>query len=196
MTLPLVPQSQLEVRPIDWSGLNQRYLNPGELEVLCALLRSVKPRRVLEIGVNSGRTAKAILANVPGIEAYLGIDVPRTYTPAPRAQRNEVPLAPGQMVNGDPRFWLMLKKNGSLDLAPEDIGGFDAVFIDGDHGREAVTHDTWLAWSVVRPGGLVIWHDYNQSRAVDVTAVLDEFCAAGVQLQHVEKTWIAFERRA
>ena len=68
MTLPKVKQSQIDVRPIDWGDMPRRFLNPGELEVLVALVRSVKPRGVLEFGVNVGRTAKAILANVPGIE--------------------------------------------------------------------------------------------------------------------------------
>ena len=80
--LPSVPQSLLDVRPIDWNGLPRRFLNKGELETLIALMRSVCPRHVIEFGVNVGRTAKAILANVAGIESYTGIDVMPGYVPA------------------------------------------------------------------------------------------------------------------
>ena len=81
--LPSVPQSSLDLQPIDWTGLPTRFMPPGDLEVLIALVRSVNPRHVIEFGVNVGRTAKAILANVPGIGGYTGIDVPLTYVPEP-----------------------------------------------------------------------------------------------------------------
>ena len=58
--LPIVPQSLLNVKPIDWAGLPRRFMNPGELEVLIALLRPLAPRHVIEFGVNVGRTARAI----------------------------------------------------------------------------------------------------------------------------------------
>ncbi len=43
-------------------ALTRRFMNPGELEVLVALIGSVKPETVIEIGVNEGRTAKAMPA--------------------------------------------------------------------------------------------------------------------------------------
>jgi predicted O-methyltransferase YrrM len=39
-------------------------------------------------------------------------------------------------------------------------GFFDSVFIDGGHAYDIVGNDTRLAIELVRPGGLVIWHDY------------------------------------
>ena len=68
MTLPQVNQSQFDIRPIDWTGLPTRFLNPGELEVLIALVRDVSPTAVIEFGVNVGRTAKALLSNVETID--------------------------------------------------------------------------------------------------------------------------------
>jgi len=146
LSLPKVAQSQLDVRPIDWRGLPQTFMNRGELEVLIALVASVEPKAVLEIGVNEGRTAKAILANVPGIEKYIGIDVPPGYVTAREVQRKEVPEKPGHLASSDGRFELVLRPRGSMDLSEKEFPGlFDAVFIDGDHGFEAVLHDTLLA---------------------------------------------------
>jgi predicted O-methyltransferase YrrM len=192
MPLPLIAQSALDVRPIDWTGLPTRFLNPGELEALIALVRSVQPRAILELGVNVGRTAKAILANVPGIERYVGVDVEPGYVPSKAVQANERAPNPGDMVAGDARFRLILKPRGSLDLKPEDIGPVDVVFVDGDHGRAAVTHDSALASSIVRPGGIIVWHDYHQLGTVDVREVLDELASAGAPIFHVEKTWLAY----
>ena len=171
-------------------------MNPGELEALIALLRSVEPRGVIEFGVNVGRTAKAILANVPGIEAYQGIDVTPDYVPSKKVQRNEVPADPGEMVRDDPRFELIVKPRGSLDLGAADLKPCDAAFIDGDHGRDAVLHDTALAKALVRPGGIIVWHDYHDLGTVDVRPVLHELRLAGADIRHVEVTWLAFQRVA
>jgi len=39
-------------------------------------------------------------------------------------------------------------------------GFFDTAFIDGGHVPDVVTSDTRKALRLVRPGGLIIWHDY------------------------------------
>jgi predicted O-methyltransferase YrrM len=194
MTLPNIPQALLSVRPIDWSGLPRRFMNPGELEVLVALFRPIRPRHVIEFGVNVGRTAKALIANVPGIETYTGIDVPVGYVPAKAVQRGEVPARPGELVNGDPRFRLVIRPRGSLDLTADDLAPCDAVFIDGDHSRDGVAHDTALAFALTRPGGMIVWHDYHDRGTVDVKPFLDERRARGRTIARVQGTWLAFER--
>jgi predicted O-methyltransferase YrrM len=194
MKLPLVPQASLNIQPIDWTGLDRRFLNPGELEVLVALVRSVNAKGVLEIGCNTGRTAKALLDNVPSIERYQGIDVKQGYIPSKAVQRHEVPRDPGHMAMHNPRFELLLSERGSFDLMPDDLLPCDVCFIDGDHGAEAVQHDTDLAHDVVRHGGMIIWHDYHSLATVDVRDVLDALYAGGAPIVHVESTWIAYQK--
>lgn len=171
-------------------------MNKGELETLIALMRSVRPHHVLEFGVNVGRTAKAILANVAGIERYTGIEVTPDYVPSKAVQRNEVPAFPGALVEDDPRFKLVVRPRGSLDLTAADLAPCNAAFIDGDHGHEAVMHDTALARAVVRPGGIIVWHDYHDLGTVDVKTVLEDMSRAGDPIVHVEQTWLAYERVA
>jgi predicted O-methyltransferase YrrM len=166
-----------------------------DLETLIALIRSVNPRHVIEFGVNVGRTAKAIMTNVPGIERYTGIDVPLDYVPLLALQLDNAVPNPGEMVLSDPRFQLIVKPHGSLDLTPSDLAPCDAVFIDGDHGRAAVLHDTTLARALVRPGGIIIWHDYQTLGNVDVKDVVDEMCQAGAPIYQVLNSWLAFERK-
>lgn len=189
-----MPQQDFDIRPIDWSTLTQRYMNAGELEVLIGLVRSVRPRSVLEIGVNEGRTARAILQNVDSVKGYQGVDVVRSYVPSKDVQRREVPQRPGWMAFDDPRFQVIVRPRGSLDLAPADLEPCDVAFIDGDHGAEAVRHDSRLARELVRPGGMLIWHDYHDLDVVDVRDVLEEFADQGAPIFAVENTWLAFER--
>lgn len=38
---------------------------------------------------------------------------------------------------------------------------FDVAYIDGDHTAGAAMRDAVLAWTLLRPGGLLIWDDYE-----------------------------------
>ncbi len=40
-------------------------------------------------------------------------------------------------------------------------------------GSQAVLHDTALARSLVRKGGIIVWHDYHGQDTVDVRRVLE-----------------------
>jgi predicted O-methyltransferase YrrM len=176
------------------SGLHSRYVNPGELDVLIHLIAGVGARTVLEIGANTGRTAKAILRNIPGIERYFAVDVPADYRTPMTVQRKEVQSNPGALAMDDPRFRLIICGRGSFDLMPGDLPKMDAVFIDGGHEAAAVRHDYALARALLNPGGIVIFHDDHGRDVVDVSVVLDDLHDEGSQIVHVTGTWLAFER--
>lgn len=151
-------------------------------------------RRVAEFGCNNGRTAAAVLRNLPDIERYIGVDVLAGYSFACKVQAKEVPQTAGELALGDPRFELVLRKRGTFDLAAEDFPELDAVFIDGDHSETAVRHDYALAKAIVRRGGIIVFHDDNGLGVVDVSRVLDSLADSGANIQHVAGTWLAFER--
>ncbi|WP_172352689.1 class I SAM-dependent methyltransferase [Mesorhizobium sp. NZP2298] len=194
LQIPAVTQDSIGCTPIDKTGLNTRFMNPGELEAVVALARLAKPKVVVEFGVNEGRTAKALMLNIDTIERYVGIDVPQGYVTDKAVQRREVPQQPAHFALDDPRFRLLIARRGSHDLAADDLPKCDFVFIDGDHGRAGVVKDTLLATRIVRPGGIIAWHDYHHLGTVDVREVLEEYYDAGRPIQHVEGTWLAFMR--
>jgi predicted O-methyltransferase YrrM len=165
------------------------YMVPGEQETLLALLDSVKPAPevMAEIGVNLGLTAHAVLHRVKSISRYIGIDVQPSYKFELKFQQGDRPAEPGWLVKGDPRFRLILRGKGEL---PQSA---DVVFIDGDHGPRNVLQDSIWASSVVRSGGIIIWHDYGNTPA-EVTGVLDRLHAEGRDLTHVAGTSLVFER--
>lgn len=176
------------------SGLPDRYVHPGELDVLIHLVRSVDARTVVEFGCNNGRTAAAILRNVPTVERYVGVDVPRGYNFACKVQAREAPRVAGELALDDGRFEMKLRQRGTLDLTVADLPNCDVVFIDGDHSEQVVRHDYALARGIVRSGGLIVFHDDNGLDVVDVSRVLDGLHAEGVDVQHVAGTWLAFVR--
>lgn len=150
-------------------------------------------RTVVEFGCNNGRTAAAVLRNVQTVERYIGVDVPVGYVTPCKVQRREVPDVPGELALVDPRFELILRERGTFDLTADDLPACDVVFIDGDHSESAVLNDRSLAQRIVRPGGLIVYHDDNGLRTVDVSRVLDDLHERGADIQHVAGTWLAYE---
>lgn len=172
-----------------WQTVSARmYMQPGEQEVLLTLADSVQPSSMIEIGVNEGRTALAVLQNIPTITRYLGVDAPPGYQFEIPLQQREQPDDPGHMVKHDPRFELILRGDDA-----EITGPFDVAFIDGDHGYASVLRDYSLARRLVRSGGIIIFHDYDNG-TVQVTDALHLIAEDGRLLNHVAGTWLVFER--
>jgi predicted O-methyltransferase YrrM len=190
--LPVTSQFEFNVTPIAWLGLHREYQNAGELEILVALARSIQACTMLEIGCRDGRTARLMLHNVLSLTHYLGIEVGENYEPQHDYQCAEMPQWPGEHAVADPRFDLVIRARGSLDLTAAELPAFDIAYIDGDHGDRAVRHDSMLALEVVRPGGLIVWHDYNNATTVDVKKIIDELAEFGFPIKLIERTWFAY----
>ena len=83
---------------------------------------------------------------------------------------------------------------------PSDF--FDSALIDGGHQPDVVVSDTRKALSVVRPGGMVLWHDFcpvpeiraRFSSAAGVTcgieSILPELSSHFSQLLWIDPSWI------
>lgn len=74
---------------------------------------------------------------------------------------------------------------------------FDSVLIDGGHQTDVVLSDTRKALSVLRPGGVIMWHDYCPkpevcAQSVVIRGVTDAIEALRPELhaQLAELSWI------
>ncbi len=79
-----------------------------------------------------------------------------------------------------------------FDEAPFQ-GACDVVFVDGSHAHSYVVSDTAKALSMVRPGGLVLWHDYSPE-CPGVFRALNRL-AARLPLVHIQGTTLVAYRR-
>jgi predicted O-methyltransferase YrrM len=188
------PSVKVTPRGYDTTGLPRRFFNAGELDVWLHLVESVSPEIVIEFGVHEGRNAAAAFRNIASIWRYVGVDVTPGYRSRMPVQRLEVPATPGRLVRSDRRFELIVRPNGTLDLVADDLPMADVVFIDADHSRVCVEHDYTLARQVLRPGGMVIFHDDNGLPQVEVTQTLNDLCERGEEIVHVADTWLSFVR--
>jgi predicted O-methyltransferase YrrM len=73
-------------------------------------------------------------------------------------------------------------------------GQCDLVFVDGSHARSYVASDSRQALRLVRPGGLVLWHDYRGPRIPGVYEALNEL-ARELPLIHIAGTSLVAYRR-
>lgn len=83
------------------------------------------------------------------------------------------------------RYWAEVGKSEPIDL----------LFIDGDHAATALQGDIdgWVQF--VKPGGYVLFHDYESTIWGDVTRVVDENMKKGWRFVHKVDTLIVFQRR-
>jgi hypothetical protein len=157
--------------------------------ILRYVFRNLRPARHLEFGTWLGDgvvrcveecDATVWTINLPGGESREN----GQWTYAALAE--DVPVAPvgwsETMVGGD-GIWVRTDAHGLIgrkylnagwgtrvcqiysdsrawDTRNYPAGFFDSAFIDGGHAYDIVANDTKLASELVRPGGLIMWHDF------------------------------------
>ena len=137
-----------------------RSLQPEQFRVLMGLLHYFGVKSILEIGVAEGHVARGVLAGLPNITRYVGMDVPNTFDLIEEIPRECPDAIRGHKAIDDSRFALVLLSGGTQTAAGLLAGEqFDCVLIDADHTHEGVTRDAALAVELVRPGGLIVFHD-------------------------------------
>jgi predicted O-methyltransferase YrrM len=179
------------ITPPILAGHFSHYLGATECSILVDLVKSVEPRVMIEFGCNLGITAKQVLENVPTLERYIGIDVWPDYKTTLACQLSEVPYEAGRYAEDD-RFYLLTRP--TQFLSTKELEPCDAVFIDGDHSFRAVIHESLIARDLVREGGIIVWHDY-QNPGVEVTEALRSLHEQGWPIVSVKNSWLAFMRR-
>ena len=71
----------------------------------------------------------------------------------------------------------------------------DLIFVDGSHARSYVESDTQKAIAMVKPGGLIVWHDYaGEAHAPGVFQTLNDL-SKSMALRHVRGTTFVVWRR-
>jgi predicted O-methyltransferase YrrM len=168
-----------------------------ETWILCNLAK--KTNRIFEFGTCTGKTTWLLALN------------------APQARITTLTLRPedmGQVRNAagdDPEASIWAKQESCFTHfyyqgTPEEkridqlfgdskqfdekpfLASCDLIFVDGSHTRSYIESDSKKALAMVKPGGVVAWHDYRgPMRAKDVFTVLNKL-ARGIPLHHIEGT--------
>jgi predicted O-methyltransferase YrrM len=175
---PGIETERVEIGTID---PDTKHPNQVDMLYVSAIARHRRARRVFEFGTYLGRTTYHLA---------LGEHVERVYTldldPAgPYPQGLKIGRAiravherdlQGYFYRGTAAAERIVQLHGdsrTFDYGPY-AGQMDLVFVDGGHTYEMVANDTQHALSLVKPGGLIIWHDFAP-KGRDVAALAREF---------------------
>jgi predicted O-methyltransferase YrrM len=160
-----------------------------DLVVINAVVSRYAPRAAFEIGTGDGLTALNMAGNMPDGARLFTLNLPPEQAGIPHAR------GVGERFHGsafEERIEQLFGDSKQYDFS-RFRGAMDLVFIDGDHGAEAVARDTDEALRLLRPdGGMILWHDYGLRRGV--TEVLDRLRGSpglGGDLVAIQGTWIA-----
>ena len=143
----------------DWSSGNftlwRRVFSP-----LCG-----EPLRILEIGSWEGRSAIFFLnffarATITCIDTFSG----GTDHVAAQATRIEERFDRNLAPFGDRVEKIKGPSRQALTRLSAEGRRYDLVYIDGSHAREDVMADSLGVWSMLNPGGSIIWDDYRWGR--------------------------------
>ncbi len=181
---PFVPTEAMRATPLHaWD------MRTHDAPLLAYLYGQARPRRHLEFGTWEGFGAVLCLENcdatVWSVNLWEGESEASGHwfyyksfapgTPSPPGTNTRVTPKGNTAVqtDGGAAIGWMVRERGlghrfcqvycdsrAWDTTQYPEGFFDSVFIDGGHTEEVVRSDTRKAVSLVRPGGLVMWHDY------------------------------------
>lgn len=152
----------------------------NEIVALSAIIKFVNAHKMIEVGTYDGNTALNFSANLPddGIittidlppdgNAKLSMDVPATFVNVSNKRTVELQYKDSKYARKIRQVY-----GDSARLDWESFGrDYDVVFVDGCHFYDYVKMDTENAFKVLKPDGLIIWHDYGMIE--DVSKVVDE----------------------
>jgi predicted O-methyltransferase YrrM len=154
-------------------------MHQKDIEALAALLLSLKPKRIFEIGTYRGASSEMMLRLLPKAQV---VSIAFVSEASARRQFNNDELGVeevGALVSPGNRDRYTQLIGDSHQIDPQaflrDHGQMDLVFVDGDHSREGVRQDTALARAILAPGGAIAWHDANpKQRYIDSRLFLEQ----------------------
>lgn len=151
-----------------------------ETYLLVSLIKFLGARKIFEFGTYEGRTTLQFALNAPEDATIYTLDLPEKHstTRFDRSYPNEASsrkLPVGglfQQYAESGRIKQLLQDSATVDFEPFR-GKMDFVFVDGDHSMSYVKSDSENAFSMLSPGGVILWHDYA-GRWPDVPRYLRE----------------------
>jgi len=172
LTSPTLAASWLATAPrIEELRIPERRgaLPPADRRALFQVVRGLAPQRVLEIGTHLGAStivfALALAAGERSAERrprLTTVDVVDVNDPAARRwARHDSARSPRARIEllGCADEVEFVAADSLRYLAATDRR-FDLVFLDGDHAARTVYREIAAALAVLRPGGVVLLHDY------------------------------------
>lgn len=198
-------------RPHLYLNFENQYGNINFIEsvVLSYLVQCKAPLRIFEIGTFDGFSTYHLAKNAPTAGTVYTLNLPEDATMQDylnsyslmqlREDDNTHRL---NRLRGIGRVYKtsdvanrvvqLIGNSLSFDYRPF-LDTIDLCFVDGGHSCQHVKSDTINALSLLRRGGILVWHDYNNQHK-EVCCYLNKL-ACTLKLYHVLNTRLVFYQR-
>jgi len=141
-------------------------VSPMECAALAALCHLTGAKKVFEFGTYKGVSTTQLALNVAEGGMVFTLDLPEGHPayilPIPKPEERAIAAEGGKGIL-IPRDLLDRVTFLSADSAEFDVtpyrNSIDVVFVDAAHGYEYVKNDSEKGWEMLRPGGIMAWHD-------------------------------------
>lgn len=170
----------------------------AEAVALVGLMQACKASRVFEFGTYQGVSTTQLALNIPAHGEVFTLDLPeddpRYALPIPKNEERAIALEGGKgMLIPDHirnRITFLRQDSARFDPSPF-LASIDLAFVDGAHSYAYVKNDSEKAWSMLKIGGIIVWHDCVPSHP-DVVQYVKE---SGFGARRVLSTSLAFAQK-
>ena len=141
-------------------------LTTDELAVMTLICQWLKPAVVFEFGTFNGRTTLNLAVNTPADTKLYTLDLADPAATQHTLDQVDVDLhlrdESGNYFRNTPVSGKIEQLWGDSALFDETAyrGKVDLILVDAAHSYEYVCSDTTKALAMLRPGGVILWHDY------------------------------------
>lgn len=178
--------------------VNERRIR--DAECLATVAANVSARTVLEIGTASGRATTLLALNAPDASIYTVNISPEEIASGQGGKLTTIALEREKIGAEFRRRNLtnITQIYANTATWEPDIGMIDIAFIDGCHDADFVFNDTVKILRHMRPGGFILWHDFNPDLVQQyhwircVCRGLERLCRKGYirgRIIHVRDSW-------
>lgn len=134
---------------------------------------------VVNIGAGGGTSVCALLRGLQDTQSFVySLDID------PQAFDRETKALKAQGFDTDRVEQLEINSGKAAKTWKQQA---DLVFIDGEHSYKGVARDLRLWSKIVKPGGLLVCHDYGDPRQIETSKAISDW-----QMKH--KDWLVIGR--
>ena len=166
-----------------------------ESSLLVALTKITNAKRIFDIGTFNGNTSLLLATNTPRDAIITTLDLPPDEIEL--HEENKLNLADADQndqhlrqvfknkgafyikrASADIQSKIKVIHQNSHDFEPSANGlcaKQDIVFVDGGHDYSTIKNDTEKALRMLKPNGVIIWHDYLSKIHTEVELYLRDF---------------------
>jgi predicted O-methyltransferase YrrM len=158
---------------------------------LSAAVQTLKPNRIFEIGTFDGNTTRRLAEAAPDSAEVFTLDLPESMFDATQGPEAFSGARVGERYKDSPsagKIHQIRADATTFDFSPY-FGSIDLVFVDAAHDYPHGLTDTKNALKIVRPGGFIIWHDFEPYWSGLVQAIVE--ATIGLPLQRLAGTSFA-----